>query len=213
MLSSASDYAGLYKWENLKNFQDRWDLGAPDLAGMYEASLTSQISQRLWGGSRHSAKSAMSAMIQANPSFARLMFDNLFDERKDLVLRMQRFRSHCDELLMQLPRARKVNDHFHGDHRMTSLYLAFRYPTRYAILQFDALEKSLSLLGMQKPPTRHELERCFKLLRALDINLRRDEELRHLERTLLTSKPIYHQATTLMLVYDFYTWLAGTEPA
>ena len=42
----------LYKYECLKNFQDNWDIEAIDFRLMYDQSLSSKMSNRLWGGRR-----------------------------------------------------------------------------------------------------------------------------------------------------------------
>ena len=89
------------------NFKDNWNEERNDIIAMYESSLKSQYSGFLWGGRRNSPRSAMIEMMEHNADFIRDMFRDLFNEKREVLLRMDRFAFHCDHqycmFLLQLP--------------------------------------------------------------------------------------------------------------
>ena len=62
-----------------------------DFAQMFNESFKSQISNSLWGGSVNSAKSVMLTFIENNKEYVRSMFKDLYNEDRDINMRINRF--------------------------------------------------------------------------------------------------------------------------
>lgn len=201
-LKVTQTYNELYKYECLKNFQDHWDLGALDLKTMYDKSLTSNISARLWGGSQNSAKSVMLQFLEINKEFVRTMFRDLYNEDKDLGLRISRFKFHCSQMLEEVQQGgSKLNHHFHNDEEV-SVYLAFNAPEKYNLFNYGPFNVMMNRLEAKNIPQEFEIERYFKLCKGLYTMLSKDEELLaiHQEKR---SEDIYFGDNTMLLVHDY----------
>ncbi|NNE26011.1 MAG: hypothetical protein HKN09_04150 [Saprospiraceae bacterium] len=177
----ANDFA--YKYRNLHHFINQWDIEAIDLSTMYRNAFTSSVSERLWGGNRNSAKSAMVSMIALQKEFIRVMFKDLFNESKDLNMRVNRFLFHCDQIRREINKSKEIlTDHYHTS-KMASLYLAFEYPNCYTILEPEEFCHFLELVECKNIPLEGEFERHVKLTRGIFKLMERDEELVELYKT------------------------------
>lgn len=196
-------YPELYKYENLKNFRANWNLDADDFAAMFDASFKSQISNKLWGGSVNSAKSVMLEFIKTNPEYVRSMFRDLYNESKDLSLRINRFSLHCDEMMDQLPSNKlKPVEHRHTP-KIISVYLSFNDPELYTIIDYGAFHNFMNRLENQNIPMVFELERIFKLCRGVYNVMKKDDEL--LERLEQAIGEKYYSEHNMLMVHDLYT--------
>ena len=200
------DYDGVFVWESQQIWQNNFDLDAPDFAKMYDTALQNSHTKRLWKGNNYLPKQMMLKFAQASPDFVRSMFRDLFNENKEIVGRVGRFVYHCDELLREYktknPRSNE-NNHFHDDNfHIVSLYLAFQYPTEYAICEFKDFSKMLALLGSTDVPEIADFGRYAKVSRTLYKLLSKDEDLMKFHKTRLKKDGLY-QEESLLLVYDF----------
>ena len=203
-LDSEAPFYEEYKWENLKNFQDHWDLEAMDFYAMFNQTFSSKYSGRLWGGSRNSAKSMMLEMTKVNPEFVRSSFRDLFDEDKEIMLRANRFAYHCDQLMHEVHKAQpKLVKHYHNNFKILSVYLAFRFPMEYAIFDYKAFRQMMKRLELQEIPEEYEVTRFFKIVKNLFNILCEDTELLELHRSRLLGEDFY-TGESLMLVHDYY---------
>lgn len=199
-LRITQDYNELYKYESLANFSKHWDLSALDLGAMYERSFHSDLSARLWGGSQNSAKSMMLQFIEKDKEFVRSMFRDLFNESKDLAMRINRFKLHCDELLGELQSAGKQDSHhFHTDEEVF-LYLAFNAPETYPLFQYAHFNIMMNRLENRNVPEEWEVDRYYKLCKGLYTLLSRDGDLvqMHIEK-----RGQYYDQPTMIMVNDF----------
>jgi hypothetical protein len=198
----------LYAWESQRIFQENWDLDAPDLAAMYDGSLENSTTRRLWKRESYEPKRLMLAFLRMEPEFVRSMFQELFDETKRIELRAGRFVFYCDELLQSYKKANPLsieNNHYHGDYQMIFLYLAFRYPERYAMYDFPNFVHTLEVLGVANLPPTHDLERYVKVTHTLYKLLQKEETLMQLHRTRLDPK-VHYMGPSCLLVYDFFAF-------
>jgi len=201
-LEITQDYHELYKYECLKNFQDNWDLGELDLYTTFDKSFKSKISGRLWGGSKNSAKSLMLKFIEMDKEFVRSMFRDLYNEDKDIAMRVNRFNFHCEQLLDQLMlQNKKINDHQQSED-IVAMYLAFQYPQTYNLFSYGAFEIMMNRLELKDIPQSFELDRYFKLCKGLYTMLTKDEELLELHKKHFESD-IYYVENTMLIVHDF----------
>lgn len=199
-----------HKWETLKNFQDNWDIDAPDFGKMYDACLQNTTTRRMWKDDNFFPKEMMLKFIKASPDFVRNMFRDLFDEAKSIDNRIARFQFCCDSLLTEYKTQHPLtieNNHFHTENHMISMYLGFRYPERYTIFEYDFFKKTMENIGSTKIPTPFEIERFFKVVRTLNTFLQKDKTISDLQKKQLDSKK-HFMGDTLLLVNDFYCFVA-----
>lgn len=198
------------KWECQEIFGREWDLEALDLGKMFDRSLTHPISGSLWGGNHQSAKSIMLDFIDLNKEFVRSMFRDLFSLQKDLTMRIERFRFHCDQLLEKLQeKDRRINYHFHEDYHMPMLYLSLRYPYEFCIYDQIPFCRSLTLIGA-KNPDNSTLDRFMKIIPIYQSQLMQDEELIEAlsRQTKIHDKNLLK---SLWLAHDFYHFIASQK--
>lgn len=197
----------LFLWESQRIFQENWDVGAEDLAGMYDRSLQNPVTRRFWFRENYEPKKVMLALMGVDPAFVRDMFKDLFFELKGLTGRADRFVFHCDQLLreykQQNPRSIE-NNHYHNDgYQMISLYLAFRYPDQYSFYDHEAFKRLMIAIGSRDIPTAPDIERFSKVMRTIYGLMVKEEKLMELHRKRLVPGRHY-EGESLLLVYDFY---------
>jgi 5-methylcytosine-specific restriction protein B len=201
-LITKANYGELYKWEALKNFQQSWDIETEDFKGMYDRSLRSKVSNNLWANPHWFPKAVMLHFIDHHKERVRQMFRDLFNEDEGIDKRIERFVYNCDQLLNETyVDGRLMQHHFHDGQRMVSLYLAFRYPDRYAIYKYTEFKTFMEVVKAKDIPSTGEYERFFKVVRILYGILTKDEELMRQYRAVLTDDCFKRE--TLMLAQDF----------
>lgn len=201
-LVQSYDYDESYKYECLQQYKNHWDLDALALEEVYDQSFQSSISGRLWGGSKNSAKEIMLRFIQHNREFMRSAFRDLYADYKDVSLRINRFISHCDEMLDELKKTdKKLNNHYH-DKKIVSVYLAFHNPMEYNIFDFLDFKRMMLRLEAKNLPMEFEIERFFKLSKGLFTILSKDEELLKLHQQKLNDAKFCAEPN-LLLAHDF----------
>jgi len=201
-LIKSADYDELYKWEALKNFQDAWDIEADDFKDMYDNSIRSKDTNNLWANPHWFPKAVMLRFIEHDKERVRQMFCDLFNEDENIDKRIERFVFHCDRMREEIYQYDKaIKNHFHDGQRMVSLYLAFRYPAKYAIYKYTEFKTFMELVKVTDIPRTGEYERFFKVVRTLYNILAKDEELMKLHRAILADD--CYKGETLMLAQDF----------
>jgi len=205
-LKEQKDFPVAYKWECLNNFQQNWDLEVSDFAGMYDSSIQSNLSRSLWKGTNYTPKEHMLRFIKLDSDLVRHMFTDLFDESKSIDGRTGRFVFYCDQLMEEYKRQHPAsidNNHDHGDYRMVSLYLGFRFPEKYCLYNFEDFCTFLKLVDSNKIPTSHDLDRFFKLSRTVSGLMDKDEGLQALFLQKTRGASFYGSPSLLWVHYLF----------
>ena len=205
-LQTEAALKSLFAWESQRYFYENWQQDAEDFHSMYDNALQNSETRRLWVRQAYFPKKRMLEFIDMQPEFVRSMFQELYNEEKELQGRVDRFLFYCDELFREYQEKHPKTietEHFHRDeYQMISLYLAFRYPDQYALYDFDAFQKTLKLLLVAKIPLTHDLERYFKVLRTLFKLLTKDEELVKAHQKRLDPGKHYMQPS-LLLAWEY----------
>ena len=203
-ISEDPDYDELYKWESLKNFQDNWDIDAPDFGAMYDKSLSNEISSNLWASQFFFPKRVMLEFIKLDQERVRSMFKELFDKELDIEKRIDHFVYHCDQMRDELLKTHpKFQNHFHDGYRIISVYLCFRYPTNYTIYKFTEFKHFMEIVRAKSVPGTGEIGRFFKVMRTLDDLLKNDKKLLAIHSKLREDSK-YYQEESLLMAQDFY---------
>ena len=195
----------VHKWESIQHFQDHWDLGASDPVAMFEGSFYNSETRRMWQTENWQPKRLMAEFWRFEPLTVRLMFDDLFNETREVEGRISRFLFGCDMLLRDYRKTQSKhieNNHDHGDFQMIAIYLAFRYPETYSPYDFSTFQKSMIQFGARDIPQGNDLPRYFKVLSTLQNFLEKDSEVvSAMQKHLLQRK--HFQTKTLLLAEDF----------
>lgn len=201
-----------WKWESLKIFQETWDIEALDFRTMYERSLENSITRRLWNRENYAPKATMLKFIGLNREYVRQVFQDLFDENKEVEGRMDRFIFYCDELLREYketyPRSIE-NSHYHDDnYQMISIYLAFRFPDLYCIYDFENFKRLMEMLGSRDVPKVNDAGRFFKVMRTVYNFIKKEEGILEIHEKRLN--PAKHfMGETMLVAEDFYLHTTG----
>lgn len=209
-LNSLRFHPNTYKWEALQFFQNQWDMNDQEPSAMFDRSLYNTETRRLWQTENWYPKRMMQTFWEHDPMTVRMMFDDLFNETRDVEARIGRFIFGCDALLRDYKRDKPAtveNNHYHDDYRMIALYLAFRYPDGYAPYNFPVFQRALTALGARDIPQQNDLGRYFKVLRTLMNFLEKDgQALPAMQRHL--NPKLHYQGKTLLLAEDFCAFVA-----
>lgn len=132
-----------YKWEAVKQFQEEWDVNAPDFKEMF-MKATSKHENLIQSG-KYFPKRMMEVFADADSERVRKMFINLYDEQQNLSDRIEAFKKESDSILKQYTQAK---NHFQ-DTRAISVYLFFRYPQKYYIYKDVEYKHAVELFHAQ----------------------------------------------------------------
>ena len=195
-----------WRWESQKTFQENWDIEASGFGAMYDRSLENSHTRRLWKRENYEPKAMMLRFIAMSEDFVRYMFQDLFNEKKEVDGRMGRFVFHCDELLREHRETHphsKANAHFHDDgYQIISLYLAFRYPEQYTPYDFGVFRQLMALLGSRDVPKVDDTGRYFKVMRTIYNFIKKEEEILAMHRQRLNPER-HFMGETLLVAEDF----------
>lgn len=202
-LASSTSYDEGYKWEALGAFENNWNIGASDMATMVDLAFQQGEEERLWSDKNDSAKSVLVEFAKMSPDITRDIFEDLYRESSDVVLRMDRFVYHCDQMLADLQKIRpSANYHYHDDYKMISFYLALKFPELYTFYDYNNFKTLLTKLDAKTTPGLKEIDRFFKVMRVFQKFLVEDEDL-----VANYKKRVEDSGTTpdinLFLAYDF----------
>ena len=144
---------------------------------MFDAAFFNTESRRLWQTEQWQPKRIMTLFWRFDPLTVRMMFDDLYNETREVEGRVSRFLFGCDSLLRDYKKAHPTsieNNHYHDGFQMIALYLAFRYPETYAPYSFATFQKAMIRFGAKDIPQANDLARYFKVLRTLMTFLEKD---------------------------------------
>ncbi|MFN4253448.1 MAG: hypothetical protein ACK4Q5_00395 [Saprospiraceae bacterium] len=201
----------IHLWESLRIFQENWHPEAADAAAMFDRSLQNPETRRLWQTENWRPKHVMLLFWKFDPRSTRAMFDDLFNETRDVEARIGRFLFGCDLLLSEYKKAHVgsiENNHYHADYQMIALYLAFRYPEAYAPYDLAVFQKTMQHFQARDIPQANDLGRYFKVQRTLMTFLEKDPDMAVVWQRHLHPKRHFN-GKTLLWAADFCRFVAG----
>lgn len=174
-----------YKWEAVKHFQDNWDLNAVDFYEMLKESLAK--TGNLLSGLNYYPLGMIVGFAQKAPHEIKAMFEELFDENKDVYERIEYFKEQTIVILKKYD-GRDVNHY--QDEKVITTYLWLRYPDKYYIYKFteskivaEVLESNYAFkMGKYEKNIRNFLA----FYNEICDELQKDEELKKLITDQLT---------------------------
>ena len=204
LITTNPNYDELYKWESLQKFQNNWDIEAQDFGAMYDQSLNSKVSANLWASQFFYPKQMMLEFIKIDQEKVRTMFKELFNEDLLIEKRINRFVQGCHDLLLIHQKDNpEAKNHYHDGYRIISVYLCFRYPTKYAIYKYSEFKTFMEALKVTNIPGTKEIARFFKVMNTIYNFLAKDAEFMAIHNKV-KEDPKHYQEETLLLAQDFY---------
>ena len=192
-----------YKWEAVKCFQDNWDINAKDFAEMIKKSFAK--TSNLLSSYNNFPATMIIKFATIAPEETRAMFIDLFDETKDIIERVDRFKNKANELL-----AKYTNDksHYQKENAITT-YLWLRYPDKYYIYKYGEVKKVFEILDesliIKKGEYVDNLRSFFIAYDEICNLLSKDEELVSMLKGQLTDSCYKDPAfKTLTIDFGFY---------
>ena len=202
ILMSREELPNLHMWDAQQHFAQIWDIERLDFDVMYAESLHSDISNRLWTGVDYHPKESMITFLRYEKEFIRSMFRDLFNEGKDLQMRISRFIFHCDELGKQMKRKEPKFLHLYHDEQMVMTYLALHDPQRYTYLDIPSFRSAMEAMKARNIPEYITIESYTKLMRIIQKFISTDPSLANGYRTLFPDPKLYVGGSMLMAL-DF----------
>ena len=197
-----------YKWEAVKHFQDYWDINAPDFSEMF-AKATKKTDNLL--GSLSYPREAITNWSKKNPELFRDMFEDLYDESKDLYLRVKNFMSSAESYHKELNDGGK--QHYQNTNAI-STYLWLRYPDKYYIYRYSTARAFARVLKYPEVPKKssdpNEMLKAFKMYNEIRDVIKSDNELINLVKTSLTGS-CYSDPEFITLTGDIGYYISKSE--
>lgn len=202
-----------FKWEAIKQFQDSWDINAPDFRGMLVKSLSKCAN--LLASAHYFPNRVIIEFAEKEPETVRSMFMNLYDESIEVYERFEYFKEKSDELLDKYWKGQSNKSHFQTLVALTT-YLWLLYPDKYYIYKLSesrATSKYLeSSYTFKKGAYKDNVKNCFDLYDEVCHELNKDEELKNILKKCLDDS-CYQDLSLNTLTIDFGHYLYQIDKA
>ncbi len=164
--------------DNYLNLDSKWKAASDDFGTMYDAALTSKISQRYWVDKGYFPKEAILAFVEDDHDFIKSIFISLLDESKEVDGRVSRFLMSLDALLASHNKGeQKLPLHYHEDRRMVLFYLTMTSPDKYFYVTYPQLSIMLRAVKSAAPLHTLDIDRVAKFSKVLDVFINKHEKL------------------------------------
>lgn len=167
-------------YEICENWKDNWAIDAPDFIGMFDKSLESKLSRKLWKDERGDAKTMLMNLMRLDPEFGRRLFRGLLDSEKPLSNRISHFQFGCDVLMEEYKvqnKSSNLTDHLHGGPYYPMLYLFFSQPDHYAAYFHGDFKHFMLQVKAHPPYDAADVERFLKVNRTVYHYLSTNESI------------------------------------
>lgn len=189
----------IYKWKAVKQFQDNWDIHSSDFYSMLERSLKG-VSNLLDSGQYYPQRMLLQN-IEKEPEKIKTMFENLFDEDKDIYKRIESFQSEFENLNSTYFKGKKG----YQDDRAVIVYLTLRYPDRYFFYKYTMFKDFSEKIDYTFKPIRGRIDNIGQfqtLCRLIRHEISQDQALLKLHKNRLT-EDCYIDDNLYILTQDF----------
>jgi len=183
------------------DWQKHFDIEEWRLGPIIEKALKNKVSGRYWGGEKDSIKSGLILLSNHNPDLFWEGIKDLLNEDRMIIMRVSRFVHHCDAILKDLKGIDlKINTH-HQDYYSASLLLSLHHPANYCLFNFNLFEKFCKRIGVNDLPVDTDIERYYKILRAVYKIISKDDAFMNAYYSKLDANVYF--GPSLSIVYDF----------
>lgn len=187
-ISSADDYDWT-RWESINRFQDAWDLDVSDFKAMLESAFDKN--DKLWSRPDYYPLQSMLRYIDINDEVVRSIFQDLYNEKREIVGRIDRFLYQCDDLRMNEKRnVLSAPSHYHADRSAIFGYLCYRYPELYALYNEASFLTFMTQVGAKDLDLLPDINRFLKVAKIV--------------KTLLLKHPSFINLMTQIVIPEEY---------
>ncbi|HPQ10906.1 MAG TPA: AAA family ATPase [Bacillota bacterium] len=166
-----------YKWETVKHFHVHWNINAPVFSDMF--AKATELTGNLLASRYYFPRKMILRFCDADEETVRGMFLDLYDESRDLTLRVEKFIAEADTLKEKYT-AGKWDQHYQNINSI-STYLWLRYPDKYYIFNHNVLADVAKCLENPLPLKRSagtaNLLSGFELYDEIRREVAKDNEL------------------------------------
>lgn len=188
----------LYKWRAVKQFQDHWNIDAPDFQNMLLESLS--LTFNLLDSGKYFPKRMLQHYANNQPELIRSYFKELYNEENDINERIETFRNNF----------RILNENYQAishyqDHRAIIVYLALRFPDRYYFYKQRMFKSFIKKVDYGYKSLAGRIENISQFNNLCDVvkhELSKDQELIRLHNHRLTNN-CYIDKDLNILTQDF----------
>ena len=175
----------IFKWKAVKQFQDNWDIDAPNFIQMFWNATAS--CDKLLASMNHYPRGMVRDMYEAEPETVRQMFRDLFDVGQPLADRVNRFIAESDRI-----REHYWPDKMHyQDFNSISTYLWARFPDKYYIYKYSEIRATARVLKssfvVRKGADITGFIQAFEFYDLIRDALQNDADIRPMLNSTLTS--------------------------
>lgn len=192
-----------YKWQNIKQFQDNWDIDAENFVEMLEKAIPAT---NLLVSRNFFPRGMIIAFANNDPEKVRSMFRNLYNEQLDLKERITDFIKKSEEIRVKYG-ADEWGNHYQTEN-VVSIYLWLKFPDKYYIYKPMTYKNFIEVVGYQ-PDKKFETIKpieCFNFYNEVKDLVKTDKEL--VEKLLSSLTPDCYNDTSLnTLVNDIAFYL------
>ncbi|MFA5706303.1 MAG: DUF3883 domain-containing protein [Candidatus Neomarinimicrobiota bacterium] len=190
----------IYKWHAVKQFQDNFNINSENFYSNVELSLSKTYN--LLDSSSYFPKEMLLENIEKSPELIREMFQLLYDEDSDILVRIENFRNDFAKLSKKVfPEKR---NHFQ-DHRAIIVYLTLMYPERYFFYKFGIFKKFTEIIEYPHKPIKGRVENIGlyqNLCELVRYEIQKDQVLLNLHENRLNEN-CYRDKNYNVLTQDF----------
>lgn len=175
-----------YKWEAIQHFQKHWNIDAPDFLTMFMEATDKTYN--LLANMNNYPRGMIKEFAMADAKAVRSMFLNLFNERVDVLERIEQFRLDAEELRAKYDDG-NWRQHYQTYNAITT-YLWLRYPEKYYIYKYSECRAVAKAVESDFVPKKgisiENVEGCLKLYDEICKAVSADAGLIKMFQKLLT---------------------------
>lgn len=189
----------IYKWKAVKQFQDNWNIDAPDFHTMLAESL--KYAYNLLDSGQYFPKRMLLINAEKSPEKVKVLFEYLYDEDFDIFERIEFFQSEFAKLNRQNFDDKKD----YQDQRAVIVYLALHYPERYFFYKFRMFKKFADKIEYSYKPIAGRIENIGQFQNLCNLvkhELSKNQELLKLHKNRITDD-CYFDENLNILTQDF----------
>ena len=162
-------------WNEVERFQSYWYLESRNFKEMFSNSVNDKF--LLWSRSDYFPIKSMQRYIDISDEVVRSIFSDLFNEKREIVGRIDRFMYQCDEL-QQVDKQNQytIAPHYHQDQKAIFSYLCFRYPETYALYNADFFYGFMRKVGAKDLGRLPDINRFIKVSYVIKTLLAKHEK-------------------------------------
>lgn len=179
-----------FKWRAVQTFKTNWNLDAENLADMIAASLDSTYTKGLLDDAYNTPRKALIQLADDDPVLVREMFADLYDDHKDLIERIKRFKVTIGELYAKYNHGQWKKNYY--DDNIISTLLWLNNPEQYYIYKYSYIRALAHAIGsdfhMGQDPTIN-VQNCIGFYNGVRAIIQQDDELRQMLNQAIASEP------------------------